>query len=285
MRNFMQLLRAQWAKGKFLCIGLDSDAGRLPITHLRLAFSEQELLSAQAAYKAAQAAEPGSKSSKLTVRHRRILAAAQLAFNKQLVYATHDIVCAFKLNSAFYEALGPEGIRTLAMTISYIHQLAPGVVVILDFKRADIGNTNRGYVMALAGADAVTVNPYFGWEALAPFLDLPGWSRTSGTPSATALWWSERLIPRMLPRSARSLATRFRFCSPGMEPRVAAPMPSRPEQTKRARASLSTTPPPSSSPMTGRTSPRRRAPRPSNAVTTSNWPSWPERRNIDRSRS
>jgi orotidine-5'-phosphate decarboxylase len=70
-------------------------------------------------------------------------------------------------------AEGPTGIRALEETILMIHAAAPGVPVILDYKRADIGNTNAGYVTSAfdrLGADAVTVNPYFGQEALAPFL-------------------------------------------------------------------------------------------------------------------
>jgi orotidine-5'-phosphate decarboxylase len=63
---------------------------------------------------------------------------------------------------------------TLKETIAYIHAEAPGVPVIWDAKRADIGKTNAGYVRAFErlGADAITVNPYFGAEAMKPFLEM-----------------------------------------------------------------------------------------------------------------
>ena len=72
-----------------------------------------------------------------------------------------------------YEAYGDDGLAALHRTIVDIHILAPDVPVILDAKRADIGNTNAGYVDAAFGflqADAITVHPYLGAEALQPFL-------------------------------------------------------------------------------------------------------------------
>ena len=93
-------------------------------------------------------------------------------FNKEIIDSTHDLVCAFKPNIAFYEDY-PEAERALEKTVDYIHSKYPQIPVIGDIKRADIGNTNRGYVqMAFYRYqfDAVTVNPYFGKEALAPFL-------------------------------------------------------------------------------------------------------------------
>jgi orotidine-5'-phosphate decarboxylase len=95
-------------------------------------------------------------------------------FNRQIVAATAGIAAAYKPNSAFYEALGADGFRALAETIAAIREAAPGAAVILDAKRADIGSTNAGYVVAAfdeLGADAVTVHPYLGGEALAPFLE------------------------------------------------------------------------------------------------------------------
>ena len=88
--------------------------------------------------------------------------------------ATRDIVCAYKPNLAFYIARGDQGIEALRHTITNIATIAPDVPVILDAKFADIGNTNAGYVkfaFEYLGADAVTVNPYLGGEALQPFLD------------------------------------------------------------------------------------------------------------------
>lgn len=95
-------------------------------------------------------------------------------FNIQIVQETHDLVCAYKPNIAFYEAQGVSGVRALEMTLRYIHDHYPEIPVILDAKRADIGNTNDGYVQAvfdILGVDAITVHPYLGREALKPFLD------------------------------------------------------------------------------------------------------------------
>ena len=91
-------------------------------------------------------------------------------FLKQIIDATHDLACAFKPNFAFFGALGPEGITALADVIEHIPDHVP---VILDFKAGDIGNTAGKYAeMAyeVLKADAVTVNPYMGWDAVEPFL-------------------------------------------------------------------------------------------------------------------
>jgi len=95
-------------------------------------------------------------------------------FNREIIEATKDIACAYKPNIAFYEEHGEDGIIALRRTVNYIRKLAPDVPVILDAKRADIGNTNAGYMqMAFKylEADAITVHPYLGAEALQPFLD------------------------------------------------------------------------------------------------------------------
>lgn len=96
-------------------------------------------------------------------------------FNKAIIDATKDLVCAFKPNSAFYEAQGPLAIQALKDTCDYIKTAAPGIPIILDYKRADIGNTNEGYIkyaFDYLGVDAVTVSPYMGRESLQPYLDL-----------------------------------------------------------------------------------------------------------------
>lgn len=99
---------------------------------------------------------------------------AQFAFNKVIIDATHDQVCAYKPNAAFYEAYGVKGMIQLKLTIEYIRHVNPAIQIILDAKRADIGNTNMGYVRYVfteLGVDAITVHPYLGREALQPFLD------------------------------------------------------------------------------------------------------------------
>lgn len=97
-----------------------------------------------------------------------------VAFNQRIVEATADLAAAYKPNSAFYEALGADGFGALEATVATVRERAPGAAVILDAKRADIGSTNAGYVAAAfdrLGADAVTVHPWLGGEALAPFLE------------------------------------------------------------------------------------------------------------------
>ncbi len=135
----MEKLQAKWAEGKFVCVGLDSDTARLPARLL--------------------------KGGVYPVM-------AQEEFNLKIINVTHDLVCAYKPNLAFYR--GTEGKRVLRGTIQRIRSIAPGVVIILDAKWADIGNTNYGYaeeVFDWYGADAVTVHPYLGREAMMPFLE------------------------------------------------------------------------------------------------------------------
>lgn len=95
-------------------------------------------------------------------------------FNKQIIDATCDYVCAYKPNSAFYEQLGEGGMGVLKHTVCYIKEKFPEIAVILDAKRGDIGNTNNGYVISAfddLGVDAITVSPYLGKIALEPFLE------------------------------------------------------------------------------------------------------------------
>lgn len=95
------------------------------------------------------------------------------AFNKTIIDATYDLICCYKPNSAFYEALGEKGIGELKKTCDYIRKNYPEIPIILDAKRGDIGSTNEGYVAFIfdyLGVDAVTLHPYLGKEALQPFL-------------------------------------------------------------------------------------------------------------------
>ncbi len=98
-----------------------------------------------------------------------------LAFNQRLIESTAPWACAFKPNSAFYEARGPAGLETLRRTVAFIHEQTSALVIV-DAKRADIGHTSAAYAQALfdlLGADAVTLNPYLGRDALEPFLRWP----------------------------------------------------------------------------------------------------------------
>ncbi len=154
MRDFRELLETKWDEGKFLCVGLDSELEKIP----------------EAARK---------EDTRATIA----------AFNRAIIDATKSIVCAYKPNVAFYEAHGEEGFAALRETISYVLDAAPDVPVILDAKRGDIGHTNVQYAAAAFDhlrADAITVNPYQGGEALKPFLDREEkgvivWCRSSNT--------------------------------------------------------------------------------------------------------
>jgi orotidine-5'-phosphate decarboxylase len=131
-----RLEQVQQSQQSLLCIGLDPDVRHLP-------------------------SQFGSTPS------------AVLSFNKAIIEATHDIVCAYKLNLAFYEALGYQGWGVLRQTLEAIPS---SVLTIGDGKRADIGNTSAKYAAALfdeCGFGAVTVNPYMGFDSVEPFLERP----------------------------------------------------------------------------------------------------------------
>ena len=125
-----------------------------------------------------------------------------LEFNKRIIDATSDLVCAYKPNLAFYEAMGIEGLKALEKTVAYIPKTVP---IIGDAKRGDIGNTARAYAKALFetfGFDAATVNPYLGYDSIQPFIEYKEKGvfilcRTSNVGSAhfQALQLSEASIP------------------------------------------------------------------------------------------
>ncbi len=96
------------------------------------------------------------------------------AFCRAVIEATAPFACAFKPNTAFFEAQGAKGWEELQMVFAHLRASCPEVFTVCDAKRADIGNTNGGYVKAVFDglqADAITVHPYLGAEALAPFLE------------------------------------------------------------------------------------------------------------------
>jgi orotidine-5'-phosphate decarboxylase len=136
----LEALSSLQSEGKHVCVGLDTDPSRLPHSVL-----------------------PEESPA------RRVV-----AFNAAIIEATAGIACAYKPNAAFYESLGRDGFEALRRTIQEVRRAAPGVPVILDAKRGDIGSTNLGYVNAafdVLGADAITVHPYLGRESLSPFLN------------------------------------------------------------------------------------------------------------------
>ena len=123
---------------------------------------------------------------------RRMPVSDVFEFNRAIVDATADLVCAYKPNLAFYEALGLSGLEALQRTVEHIRKRAPGVVVIVDSKRGDIGSSARAYAAAMFevwGFDATTANAYGGGDTLQPFLERPGhgvfiWCRSSNSGAA-----------------------------------------------------------------------------------------------------
>jgi len=94
-----------------------------------------------------------------------------LEFNREIIEATSDLVCAYKLNFAFYEAQGDEGMNALKRSVEHIPD---HILKIGDAKRGDIGNTAKAYARAvfdIFGFDATTVNPYLGFDSTEPFLE------------------------------------------------------------------------------------------------------------------
>ena len=136
MSGFIEQLTRAWERSDSLaCVGLDPDIERFP-RHI--------------------AAEPSPI----------------FQFNKAIIDATADLVCAYKPQFAHYAACEAED--QLERTIEYIHKTHPGVPVILHAKRGDVGNTAERYAIEAFeryGADAVTVNPYLGSDSLEPFLE------------------------------------------------------------------------------------------------------------------
>jgi orotidine-5'-phosphate decarboxylase len=135
MSPFTQrLARASEKNDSLLCVGLDPEIGRLP----------QPIAAAPAPL---------------------------FEFNRAVIDATADLVCAYKPQFAHYAARGAEA--ELARTIEYIHARYPELPVILDAKRGDIGSSAERYAAEAFEryrADAVTVSPYLGSDALEPFL-------------------------------------------------------------------------------------------------------------------
>ena len=134
--NFMQKLNAAWhGKDTLLCVGLDPNLEKLPKQFTN---------------------DPDG------IFH----------FCRAIVDATHDLVCAYKPQIAYFAGLGAED--QLQKTLDYVREQYPEIPIILDSKRGDIGSTASMYAREAFeryGADAVTVNPYMGQDSAQPFLD------------------------------------------------------------------------------------------------------------------
>lgn len=123
-------------KQSFLCVGLDVDLEKIPAFLLK---EEDPIFS----------------------------------FNKAIIDATHHYAVAYKPNTAFYEAYGLKGWKSLEKTINYLNEKHPEIFTIADAKRGDIGNTSSRYAKAFfedLGFDSITVAPYMGKDSIEPFL-------------------------------------------------------------------------------------------------------------------
>ncbi|MEX0941878.1 MAG: orotidine-5'-phosphate decarboxylase [Pseudomonadales bacterium] len=130
---FERIALSQDAQNTLLCIGLDPDPAKFP-------------------------------------RPIRRCSQPIFEFNKAIIDATSDLVCCYKPQIAHYSALGAES--ALQQTIDYIHDRK--LPVLLDAKRGDVGNTAEKYAIELFEryqADAITINPYLGADAMAPYLE------------------------------------------------------------------------------------------------------------------
>lgn len=134
--NRQELIALIQQKKSFLCVGLDTDINKLPSTLPRTA-------------------------------------QGVLSFNKSIIEATHEVAVAFKVNTAFYEAMGKVGWEVMEETLKFIPN---SIFTIADAKRGDIGNTSGLYARAFfeqLSFDALTVSPYMGHDSVGPFLNYP----------------------------------------------------------------------------------------------------------------
>jgi len=142
-----QLIQQIQLKKSYLCVGLDTDITKIP-AHLQ---SHPEAI---------------------------------FEFNKQIIDVTHDLCVAYKINTAFYEAMGVKGWQAMEKTVNYIPK---DQFIIADAKRGDIGNTSSQYAKAFfetLNFDAITVAPYMGEDSVKPFLEFENkWAIVLGLTS------------------------------------------------------------------------------------------------------
>lgn len=135
--NRQELINKIKDKESFLCVGLDPDVEKMPESFMGDLFE----------------------------------------FNKRIIDATAQYAVAFKPNLAFYECNGAKGYEAFEKTVEYIQQKYPGMFIIADAKRGDIGNTSKMYAQSFfqhLNIDAVTVAPYMGEDSITPFLGYKG---------------------------------------------------------------------------------------------------------------
>lgn len=142
-----QLIQQIQLKKSYLCVGLDTDLSKIP-------------------------------------KHLQSHPDAVFEFNKQIIDATQDLCVAYKINTAFYEAMGLKGWEAMEKTVNYIPK---DQFIIADAKRGDIGNTSSQYAKAFFETmdfDAITVAPYMGEDSVKPFLEFENkWAIVLGLTS------------------------------------------------------------------------------------------------------
>ena len=142
-----QLIQQIQLKKSYLCVGLDTDITKIP-------------------------------------KHLQSHPDAVFEFNKQIIDATQDLCVAYKINTAFYEAMGLKGWEAMEKTVNYIPKEQ---FIIADAKRGDIGNTSSQYAKAFfetMNFDAITVAPYMGGDSVKPFLEFENkWAIVLGLTS------------------------------------------------------------------------------------------------------
>ena len=142
-----QLIQQIQLKKSYLCVGLDTDFTKIP-------------------------------------KHLQSHPDAVFEFNKQIIDATQDLCVAYKINTAFYEAMGLKGWEAMEKTVNYIPK---DQFIIADAKRGDIGNTSSQYAKAFfetMNFDAITVAPYMGEDSVKPFLEFKNkWAIVLGLTS------------------------------------------------------------------------------------------------------
>ena len=138
--NHLQLFEEIVKKRSFLCVGLDSEIDKIPLS---LKQNDNQVFE----------------------------------FNRRIIDATAQYAVAYKPNVAFYESEGSKGWLSLESTVKYIKEKYPDIFIIADAKRGDIGNTSKMYAKAFLENmpfDAVTVAPYMGEDSVTPFLSYSG---------------------------------------------------------------------------------------------------------------
>src|ERR1035437_3680151 len=129
-----QLIKEIFSKRSYLCVGLDTDIAKIP-------------------------------------KYLQSHSDAIFEFNKQIIDATKNLCVSYKINTAFYEAMGMKGWEAMEQTVNYIPSTH---FKIADAKRGDIGNTSSQYAKAffeVLNFDAITVAPYMGSDSIQPFLE------------------------------------------------------------------------------------------------------------------